>query len=221
MARNKYPEETKKKIIEAAYQLFATKGYEAVVMQDIIDKAGFSRGAVYHHFSDKNEILNEVTATIFAYDNSFYEALMTKEMSARQRIDEIVNYVVSDKKKQEMSYGLWVQKNPKTLYTNVKNTIQKASPAIAQIVKQGISEGICDTEFPEEAAELIMLLLNIWLDPSLFDRTEEQFNKKIDFLIDTLDKIGVSLLSEETTKILRNYYLDFLRHTNGGHICEK
>ena len=54
MARNKYPEETKKLIIEKATELFLLNGYENTTVQDIIDHlGGLTKGAVYHHFSSK------------------------------------------------------------------------------------------------------------------------------------------------------------------------
>ena len=49
MARNKYPEETKNKIIDTAAKLFIENGYEHTSIQDIIDHlGGLSKGAIYH-----------------------------------------------------------------------------------------------------------------------------------------------------------------------------
>lgn len=49
MPRNKYPEQTVEKILDAAAALFAEKGYQSTTLQDIIDATGLSKGAVYHH----------------------------------------------------------------------------------------------------------------------------------------------------------------------------
>lgn len=57
MARNKYPEETVEKILEAAKRLFLEKGYEQTTIQDIVDQlGGLTKGAVYHHFKSKADI---------------------------------------------------------------------------------------------------------------------------------------------------------------------
>ena len=61
MGRNKYPEETVAKILDAALELFCAQGYEGTSIQDIADRLGwheFQRGAVYHHFKSKEEIFN-------------------------------------------------------------------------------------------------------------------------------------------------------------------
>ena len=61
MARNKYPEVTEERILEAAQRLFLEKGYDNTTIQDIVDQlGGLTKGAVYHHFKSKEEILDKV-----------------------------------------------------------------------------------------------------------------------------------------------------------------
>ena len=50
MPRNKYPEETIQKILDASLKLFLEKGYEETTVLDIIaEMGGLTRGAFYHH----------------------------------------------------------------------------------------------------------------------------------------------------------------------------
>ena len=59
MARNKHPEQTRNFILETAFRLFIEKGYERTSIQDIIDQlGGLSKGAIYHHFKSKEEIMD-------------------------------------------------------------------------------------------------------------------------------------------------------------------
>ena len=53
MSRNKHPEVTVKKILEAAQRLFLEKGYDHTKIQDIADELGMTKGAIYHHFGSK------------------------------------------------------------------------------------------------------------------------------------------------------------------------
>lgn len=57
MARNKHPEETVKKILDVSMKLFLEKGYDHTTLSDIIQVSGLSKGAIYHHFASKAEIL--------------------------------------------------------------------------------------------------------------------------------------------------------------------
>ena len=62
MARNKHPEETVNLILDVSMRLFLEKGYEHTSIQDIINHlGGLSKGAIYHHFKSKEDILVAVT----------------------------------------------------------------------------------------------------------------------------------------------------------------
>ena len=70
MARNKYPEETVNLILETAQRLFTEKGYEHTSIQDIIDNlGGLSKGAIYHHFKSKEDILDAVMTRLSETSN--------------------------------------------------------------------------------------------------------------------------------------------------------
>lgn len=61
MARNKYPEETRKKILDVAEKLFLEKGYDGTSIQDIVDGLGnMTKGVIYHHFKSKFAILETI-----------------------------------------------------------------------------------------------------------------------------------------------------------------
>ena len=61
MARNKYPEVTVERILDVSQRLFLEKGYDNTTIQDIVDElGGLSKGAIYHHFKSKEEIMDAV-----------------------------------------------------------------------------------------------------------------------------------------------------------------
>jgi AcrR family transcriptional regulator len=51
---------TRAALIKAARQLFAEKGYHATGTHDVVALAGVSRGALYHHFQDKEALFEAV-----------------------------------------------------------------------------------------------------------------------------------------------------------------
>ena len=73
MARNKHPEETINRILDVAFRLFMEKGYDRTSIQDIIDHlGGLSKGAIYHHFKSKEDILMAVMERITAGSNHMF-----------------------------------------------------------------------------------------------------------------------------------------------------
>ncbi|WP_297090823.1 TetR/AcrR family transcriptional regulator [Thermococcus sp.] len=55
---------TKKRIIEAALELFSEKSYHDVSMEEIARKAGISKGGLFHHFPSKYDLARAVLFTL-------------------------------------------------------------------------------------------------------------------------------------------------------------
>lgn len=51
-------------IIAAARKLFTANGFEATTMDDVVAKAGVAKGAIYHHFSSKEELFTRVLESV-------------------------------------------------------------------------------------------------------------------------------------------------------------
>jgi AcrR family transcriptional regulator len=63
--RQREKEELKTKILDAARELFAAQGYEAVTMRKIAEKIEYAPTAIYLHFQDKDALLRELCDTDF------------------------------------------------------------------------------------------------------------------------------------------------------------
>jgi len=49
-------EETRKSVLDAALRVFSRKGYAAAALKEIAEEAGVTRGAIYHHFGNKEKL---------------------------------------------------------------------------------------------------------------------------------------------------------------------
>ena len=85
MARNKYPEITEARILDTATKLFLEKGWEETTVQDIVDELGdITRGAFYHHFKSKDDIIDAVTTRMFLGNNPFKAVEESKSLNGLQ-----------------------------------------------------------------------------------------------------------------------------------------
>lgn len=69
--------QTRKLLIQTTLQLIFEKGYEAISIQDITDRADLGRGTFYIHFKDKEELVWD----------AFHELFQELEQEAHQKLD--------------------------------------------------------------------------------------------------------------------------------------
>jgi AcrR family transcriptional regulator len=62
--REEYAEATRRALLDAAAELFSTRGYAATSIEDVVRSARVTRGALYHHFSGKRELFETVFAEL-------------------------------------------------------------------------------------------------------------------------------------------------------------
>jgi AcrR family transcriptional regulator len=55
---------TREALLDAAATIFAKRGFQAASLDEIAETAGYTRGAIYKHFADKEELLHEVCARL-------------------------------------------------------------------------------------------------------------------------------------------------------------
>lgn len=63
--RERERQEMRALILDAARELFATAGYEAVTMRMVAEKIEYSPTAIYLHFRDKQQLVQEICSTDF------------------------------------------------------------------------------------------------------------------------------------------------------------
>ena len=57
---------TRQRLVEVATQLFASEGYDATSIEAVLQAAGISRGALYHHFDTKETLFEAVLDAVEA-----------------------------------------------------------------------------------------------------------------------------------------------------------
>lgn len=201
MARNKHPEETVQLILDVAFRLFLEKGYEHTSIQDIIDElGGLSKGAIYHHFKSKEDILIAVTDRTTAASNQMLEVIRDrKDLTGSEKLKMIFKESICRPVQNEIfTVAPGFHNNPRLLYSLLQDTIRNVAPNyILPILRQGIADGSIQTEYPEQLAELILLAANVWLNPMIFDSSVEESSRKFMVFRQMLLGFGLDIVDQE------------------------
>jgi AcrR family transcriptional regulator len=65
--------ETRQLILDTARTLFARRGFDSTSTADIAERAALTRGALYHHFKNKEVLFQEIVLTYEAQWDTWYE----------------------------------------------------------------------------------------------------------------------------------------------------
>lgn len=93
--RTVYAAMTRAAILDAALELFVTRGFDSTSVDDIAELADVSKGAVYHHFRDKSEMFVEVYRTsTWSVLKGIARVVQLEDRSAWERAEDGVRLVM-------------------------------------------------------------------------------------------------------------------------------
>ncbi|MGB7365990.1 MAG: TetR/AcrR family transcriptional regulator [Carnobacterium jeotgali] len=195
MSRNKYPEETRKKILDVAEKLFLEKGYDGTSIQDIVDGLGnMTKGVIYHHFKSKFAILETIMDE--ADEQPILEQL--RGSNGLEKLQNVIRDSFQSYRRQSIGYAVAVTlRSPRILGEQYLQVFQELVPEMKKIVDEGVSDGSIQTDYPEEITELLMLTINLWIGFQLSLLSEEELHRKILFIQQMFNGLGVPLLTDD------------------------
>lgn len=208
MARNKYPEVTVERILDVSQRLFLEKGYENTTIQDIVDElGGLTKGAVYHHFKSKEEIMDAVGDRMFFSNNPFEAVRGRTDLNGLQKLREAVRLNQSDEERVRLTaQSIPIAKSPRLLQEMIVSNRKVLTPYFLELIEEGNRDGSMHTDYPREIAELLPLLTSLWLLPSVYPASREQMKRKFLFLGEMLEKMGVPLMDDSIRALVDNFF---------------
>lgn len=209
MGRNKYPEQTQERIVEASVKLFIEKGYEQTTIQDILDALNLSKGGLYHHFKSKEEILEAVKQKRAQYAADMLRDLIenTKAKNAKEKMKKILFQLGISTKTHSFDAVLSSQSsNPHFVMGAIQNAVTQDAPIISKLIEEGVKDGSIQTTEPTLCAEIFLLLLNFWTSPVLFKRNLDETKKRLSYLQSLMCLLGLDIIDNE-----------FIENITGGY----
>lgn len=91
--------DARRRIVEAADQLFYERGFEATSFADIAQAVGLSRGNFYYHFKAKDEILDAVIGLRMEATRALLEAWEDAAVTPAERLRAFVRILITNQTK--------------------------------------------------------------------------------------------------------------------------
>ena len=83
-------EQTRLKILKAALDLFVEKGYERTTFEDVAQRIGLTKGAVYWHFKSKPDLLMDVVVHMMA----LHADMLGRALSEPSTLEELRDHFI-------------------------------------------------------------------------------------------------------------------------------
>lgn len=210
MARpvKKPPEQWKKEILDAAKELFLTKGYKETAITDIMELAGGAKGMFYRFFQSKEEVMHALGDQMFFENNPFESVRGRSDLNGLQKIREVLAADRADEEREEIStQAVSILKDPRILAAAVEANRRVLTPLWRELIEEGRGDGSIQTEYAKELSELLPLI-NFWLMPSVFPADAEGIQHKCRFIAEVLSAMGLPIIEDgmygRTERILGN-----------------
>lgn len=188
-------ERTKETILEVATNLFLTKGYEQTRISDIINGLdGLTKGAIYHYFESKEDIFEAVVKKIGLQNKVIFDKIkFSPNITASEKITQLVSLsIANDNMEVITNISPKLLDSPKLLASFLEQMQEITIPEyFYPIITEGIQDGSIRTNKPQQLAELITVLLNIWLNPLIFENSKATVVSKIDMLNKCLESFNI------------------------------
>lgn len=162
-------------ILDAAERLFVAKGFDGTSTGDILAEVGIARGTLYYHFKSKEDILDAMIERITeGLMEKAAEIVGHKDVPVLQRLTEMMLALNVDN---EIGHEIMEQVHkPQNALMHQKmqeRLLQGITPLITALLEEGIAQGICQTDYPAEAAEMMLLYSNTAFDALSEDSRNE------------------------------------------------
>ncbi|WP_326834055.1 TetR/AcrR family transcriptional regulator [Amycolatopsis rhabdoformis] len=83
-----------RRLLQHATKLFAKKGFDRTSVQEIVEAAGVTKGAMYHYFGSKDDLLYEIYARVLREQTSQLERVASSDAPLRERLAAAASDVV-------------------------------------------------------------------------------------------------------------------------------
>jgi AcrR family transcriptional regulator len=205
LPRNKYPEETVQKILDASMKLFLEKGYEQTTVLDIVNSlGGLTRGAFYHHFKSKEEVLEALGDQLFYTNNPFDKVKERSDLNGLEKFRWVLSsYLNNSDDRSIAAQSVFLFQSPAFLKKLVDENRDILSPLFQELIEEGIRDGSIQTQFPKLLAELFTMFINFWMIPTIFPCTEEEAWQKFYFIIEFSEKMGLPVFNDEFIELCK------------------
>jgi AcrR family transcriptional regulator len=160
----KKAEERRTEILDAAQALFLSRGYDATTVNDLLTAVRISKGAFYHHFSAKEDVLQALVWRMAEQSLAVLSPIIEREdLGPLEKLKTFFTEGQRFRKEHATELRplievLFRDENLRLRLRGTEQMIELVAPRLGQVLAEGASTGVFDIDDPIETARLVLNL---------------------------------------------------------------
>ena len=179
--------ERRNEILDVAERLFCTNGYDNTSTNDILAEIGIARGTLYYHFKSKEDILDAMIDRIL--DEIIRKAshiALDESVPVLERLTQTVLAANVDTKTGDIILEQVHKPQNALMHAKMQERLLKQLiPVFTKLIEDGISQGLMQTDDPEDTIEMLLLYSNTVFDDAIAYSEKEKKKKVLAFIRNT------------------------------------
>ncbi len=151
-------EKRKRELLKIAYDLFITRGYENTSVDEIIEKAQIAKGTYYYYFPSKEQMLEDVIEMMIETEAETARQIIKTEIPVPRKIVGILTSLKPVDTEQPIKDALLQPENILMHNKIRKKLIEVITPLLAEVVEEGVREGIFDCDSILERVKMLLMI---------------------------------------------------------------
>jgi AcrR family transcriptional regulator len=144
-------------IIDAARQEFVERGYAAVSIRDIAQRAQMSMSALYHYYPGKQDLLMAIL------DATCEEALREVGADPAERLEALVTATVRFRTEYPVKSSITLTEERSLDPDNLRayrESVARGTRQFQQAIQEGVDGGLFATPYPDDARRAVIAMCN-------------------------------------------------------------
>lgn len=160
------PEETRKAIIESALKLFGEKGYAVTPVQEITDAAGVTKGAFYHHFESKQDLLQLIHDEFLDYQLAILRMALDADEDPEVRLRQLLKALLTSTTQYLANVTVFYLERRNftgAQYKAIKRKRDEFDRLFLQVIERGVEQGKFRSDLDPRIVSLGILGMCAWV----------------------------------------------------------
>ncbi|MEV7727810.1 TetR/AcrR family transcriptional regulator [Streptomyces sp. NPDC087917] len=141
------------RLLAVATRLFAERGYDRTSVQEIVEAAGVTKGALYHYFGSKDDLLHEVYARMLRLQQQRLDAVAGSDAPVEERLRaaaaDVVVTTIENLDDAMIFFRSMHQLSPEK-YKQVRSERRRYHERFRALVEEGQRTGVFSTATPAD-----------------------------------------------------------------------